>query len=144
MEPIFWHLRVNHFPIILGVVGAVACVIAAISRKDGAWRYAAITLVLAAASAYPAYWTGERAENIASGFEFGIDTVAMAEHEESAVWALCALLAAGVAAVFALVKPSLTSRIILLVVALAAVGATFNTAKTAGLIIHGEAAREFR
>lgn len=136
LDPVFMHLRVNHFPIILGMVGAVACVLAAITKKDAVWRYAAITMLLAGITSAPAYFTGERAEDIAGGFEY-IDAEAMDKHEESAKIAFALLLVSGGAAVLALTKLGSWTRWVLLVTSLAAAGAVTWTSKDAGGIVHG-------
>jgi hypothetical protein len=60
MDWIFAHLVVNHFPIILAVVASLAAVVAAVSGRDGAWRYAIATGLLAAVAAPIAFLTGQQ------------------------------------------------------------------------------------
>ncbi|MCG3135689.1 MAG: hypothetical protein HMLKMBBP_03421 [Planctomycetes bacterium] len=136
LDPVFMHLRVNHFPVILGAVGAAACLIALLVRKDGVWRYAAITMLLAGLTSAPAYFSGERAEEVAEGFEY-IDAAAMGDHEDSAKIAFALLLVAGVAAALHLKKLGGWTKWVLLATSLAAAGACFWTSKHAGGIVHG-------
>jgi hypothetical protein len=135
-DPVFLHLRVNHFPIILAMVGAGAAVVAAILRRDAIWRYALVTVLLGALSAPAAYWTGNAAEEKAEGFSY-IDADAMGEHEESAEIATIVCLAAGVAAAVALAKPNAATRWIFLALALGAAGTVAWTGMHAGRIVHG-------
>lgn len=137
-DPIFQHLRTNHFPIILAMVGVVAALLACVIRKDAIWKYAKVTMLLAAVTAPLAYWTGERAGDKAGGFETWIDHGAMQDHEETAEVALICLLVCGGAAGVALVKPTTLTRAIFVAAAVAAAGATTYTAAIAGNIIHGE------
>ena len=140
-DPVFQHLRLNHFPIILGMVAVIAIVIALISRRDGVWRYAMITMLIAGITAFPAYWTGERAYDKVYDWP-ELNPEALGDHEESAEVALWALLAAGGVAGVALVKKNTATRIAFVVTALVAVGATVYTGAQAGNIVHGEQERE--
>jgi hypothetical protein len=135
MDAVTLHLRTNHFPIILSVVATVAAVLALVLRKEGIWRYALVTALLAGLTAPIAYWTGDRAEDMAGEFE-NIALEHMADHEESAKFALAGLLVAGGAAVLALAKPNLGTRIGFLAVSLAATGLTGYTSSQAGKIVH--------
>lgn len=60
----YFHMIINHFPIILGVMGAAAAVLGLLVPRRGVWLYALASLTLAALSAYPAVFTGERAEHV--------------------------------------------------------------------------------
>lgn len=135
-DPVFQHLRTNHFPIILAMVGFVAAILACVIRKDAIWKYAKVTMLLAAVTAPLAYWTGERALDKAEGFE-NIDQASMGDHEETAEAALVCLLVCGAAAGVALVKPNTATRALFVVTALAAAGATAYTSAIAGNIVHG-------
>ncbi|MDQ2890998.1 MAG: hypothetical protein M3R65_10690 [Gemmatimonadota bacterium] len=55
------HALVNHFPIVLTVVGALAILLAAVHERRAIWVYGLATLTLAGATIYPASVTGERA-----------------------------------------------------------------------------------
>jgi uncharacterized membrane protein len=136
-DPVKQHLRVNHFPVVLALVGALACVVAAALRRDAVWRYALVTVVLAAVTAPLAYWTGLRAEDIAAEYEL-IASGDMEPHENAATAAMIALLVSGVAAGVALRKPSVAARWIALVLVLAAAGLMTWTAKIGGGIVHNQ------
>lgn len=135
MDPIFMHLRVNHFPVILPIVGAAAAVVALLLKRDDVWKYAMVTVILGALSAPIAYWTGYRAEDKAEGLDY-IDAERMDQHEESATWALVAILASGVAAGVALKVPKPAARYAFVAVAALAAGATTWTASHGGKIVH--------
>lgn len=55
------HTLVNHFPIVLTVIGALAVLLAAMYERRAIWMYALSTLTLAGLTIYPAWLTGERA-----------------------------------------------------------------------------------
>jgi hypothetical protein len=57
----YLHTLVNHFPIILTVVGALAVLLAAMYGRRGVWTYALWSLLLAGLTIYPAWLTGGRA-----------------------------------------------------------------------------------
>lgn len=137
MDPIFMHLRVNHFPIVLIVVGAVACAVAAATGRERIWTYGLVTTLIAGLSGPVAYWTGLRADDKASEFEV-LDLGAMADHESSALWAMIALVVAAVAAGVALARPKPALRWIVLALAVVAAGLCGWTGSQAGQIAHGE------
>jgi uncharacterized membrane protein len=56
------HIALNHFPIILTVVGAAAALLATLAPRRGTWMYAAACLTLAGLSVIPTYFTGEPAQ----------------------------------------------------------------------------------
>ena len=89
------HLMVNHFPIILALLGAAAAVLAFITRKRAVLLYTVATLTLAGASSYPALWSGEEAEE-AIEERWYVNRDQIHEHEESAEVAKWILLATGV------------------------------------------------
>lgn len=57
----YLHTLVNHFPIVLTVIGALAVLVAAMVPRRGTWVYALSTLVLAGVTVYPAWMSGHRA-----------------------------------------------------------------------------------
>jgi uncharacterized membrane protein len=57
----YLHTLVNHFPIVLTVVGALAVLFAAMYVRRAVWIYALSTLTLAGLTIYPAWLTGDRA-----------------------------------------------------------------------------------
>lgn len=59
----YLHTLVNHFPIVLTVVGALGVLVAALVPRRGTWVYALSTLTLAGIAIYPAWLTGDRADH---------------------------------------------------------------------------------
>lgn len=57
----YLHTLVNHFPVILTVVGAITVLIAAMFQRRAVWEYALVTLTLAGLTVYPAWMSGHRA-----------------------------------------------------------------------------------
>ncbi|MCE9637101.1 MAG: hypothetical protein K8T90_15460 [Planctomycetes bacterium] len=137
MDPILFHLRVNHFPIILAMVAVAAMGLAVVAKKDSFWGYGLVTMLIAAVSTPIAYWTGRGAEEVAGASEV-LDLEAMGEHEDSAVWALIALLVAGIASGVALARPKPMFRWIAIGTALVATALVLWTGKQAGQIAHGK------
>ncbi|MEO7043173.1 MAG: hypothetical protein ABI035_13000 [Gemmatimonadaceae bacterium] len=58
------HAFMNHFPIVLAVVGAIAVLLSAMIQRRAIWMYALSTLTLAGLTVYPASWTGHRASGV--------------------------------------------------------------------------------
>ncbi|HKG94255.1 MAG TPA: hypothetical protein VKA84_20250 [Gemmatimonadaceae bacterium] len=100
MDPVDLHLRINHFPIILSIVGAAAAVLAMITRRRAVWLYATATLALAGLTVYPALWTGHRAEDAVEDTWY-ITRRAIHEHEERGELAMYVMLATGALAAYA-------------------------------------------
>ena len=57
----YLHTLVNHFPIVLTVIGALAVLLSAMVQRRATWVYALSTLTLAGILIYPAWLTGGRA-----------------------------------------------------------------------------------
>lgn len=94
------HLVINHFPVILTVVGAAAALLALIVRRRGVWLYATATLALAGVSVVPTYLTGESAEEkIEHAWYVSHDVIE--EHELAGKWALWIVGAMGAVAAYA-------------------------------------------
>jgi uncharacterized membrane protein len=64
MTWLYLHLILNHFPVILALVGATACVIGASRRNQAAWTYGVISLAIAAACSIPTWITGYQAHYV--------------------------------------------------------------------------------
>jgi uncharacterized membrane protein len=140
MDWIFAHLVLNHFPIILAVVASLAAVVAAVSGRDGAWRYAIVTGLLAAVAAPIAFLTGQQAEEVAESLP-RLAEEAIETHEHWGLYALIALGVAGVLAVLALALKSRGTRWLFAVGMWAATGVMLQTALHGGEIEHSEEAR---
>jgi hypothetical protein len=57
----YLHTLINHFPIVLTVVGAVAVLFASLIARRAIWVYSLACLVLAGVTIYPAWLSGGRA-----------------------------------------------------------------------------------
>jgi hypothetical protein len=138
MDPVLLHLRVNHCPICLGVLATTAAVLAAVLRKDPVWKYAQITMFVAAVSAAAAQWTGERAETVLGGLDNLNEGIydRMYDHQDSATLALWCMLTAGAAAAVSFWKPHAATRWIFLAAAIGGTVAVGITSKNGGEILH--------
>jgi uncharacterized membrane protein len=138
------HLMLNHFPIILVVIGAAAAVLATLVPRRGTWMYAAASLTLAGLFVIPTYFTGEPAEK-ALNRPWYITRDSIHAHESAAL--ISAILVGAVALIAAfgwrrMVRyPRETSlpgalRIALLVGSLVASAHIFYTSLLGGRIVH--------
>ena len=93
------HIMINHFPIILVMMGTLAALLGLFRSRRGIWLYATATLTLAALTAIPTYFTGGPAEK---GLHrpWYVARAAIHNHEDAA---LIATIITGVAGLFALV-----------------------------------------
>jgi uncharacterized membrane protein len=128
------HLMVNHFPIVLSLIGALATLAALIRKRSSIWTYAAATLVLAGLSAPVALLTGQRAEHEAEKLSF-VTEKAIHQHEERAEVAMWLTVAAGVSAIIALWRAQAKWRMLMAVLALAAAVALGLAAFEGGKIV---------
>ena len=96
----YLHTIVNHFPIILNVVGAVVLLLALVIRRRGLWLYGLATMTLAGSSVYPAYLTGDEAAEALEGTWY-IVPAAVKEHGAAADFALWWLLLTGAVCAYA-------------------------------------------
>ena len=93
------HIMINHFPVILVVMGALAALLGMVRSRRGIWLYASATMTLAALTAIPTYFTGEPAEH-ALNRPWYIARSSIHTHEDAA---LIATIITGVAGLVALV-----------------------------------------
>ena len=96
----YLHTLINHFPIILNVVGFAVLIFALFKKSRGVWLYAVATLTLAGLSAYPAFFTGDQAAHALRGVWY-IVRESVHAHDESAGYALTMLLITGAVSAFA-------------------------------------------
>lgn len=148
MNAAYLHLLVNHFPIVLSIVGAIAAVIALFTKHRTTWTFALGALLLAGLTVYPAVFTGEGAEEVMRNVWY-ISRDVVHEHEEAAEFALWATLATGVVAGAAmwrertaytggrtiLASPGWLRALVALLAVLSA-ATLIRTAWTAGYIVH--------
>lgn len=77
------HLVVNHFPIIVPIVGVLVLIVGFVSKSETIKRTALGIFVLGAIMTFPAMYTGEGAEEIAEKLP-GVTDAIIHRHEEKA------------------------------------------------------------
>ena len=148
MDAPYIHLLVNHFPIVLSVVGALAALLALFTRHRTTWTFALGALLLAALAIYPAFFTGGRAADDMKDVWFVGEGVIL-EHAAAAKWSLWVTLATGLVAVGAIFKERTTYtggrtilasptwlRALVAVMGVASAVVLGRTAWTAGYVVH--------
>ena len=140
----YLHTLVNHFPIVLTVVGSAVLVLALITRGRGVWLYALATLTLAGLSVYPAYFTGDEASDAVRNTWYIVRSM-VREHSQSADWALVTVLIMGAASAYAwwrMLKrdigalPPVWLRWLVSLLAALALSVVVRTAVLGGRIVH--------
>jgi hypothetical protein len=100
MDAAYLHIVINHFPIVLSLLGLAAAVASFVWRRRAVWLYAVATLTLAGLSAYPAVFTGHGAEESMEDMNY-VRREAIHDHEEAADLAMWVLLATGAVSAYA-------------------------------------------
>ena len=100
VDAAYLHLLVNHIPIILAGLGALAAAAALVTRKRAVWLYALATITLAGLGAAPAFVSGRFAEDVMRGAWY-VERGSWRAHEDSAEVATILLLASGAISAFA-------------------------------------------
>jgi len=139
----YLHLLVNHFPVVLSIVGFASVVVGAVSKRDFFWRAGLMLMVLAGVAAIVAFLTGDQAAHIMRDRAFVVQGTISA-HDSAAGIALWALLVAGAISAFALWRAragSVTAlpawlRQLLLLAALVGAILVANAAYRGGQIVH--------
>jgi hypothetical protein len=138
------HTLINHFPIILSVVGTAVLVAALIWRRRGLWLYAVATLTLAGLSIYPAFFTGDQAAHAVKNVWYIVPDM-VHEHDQAAGFALTSVLIMGALSAYTwwrmlkrepTVLPPVWLRVVLVVVALWSLSVVTRTAYLGGKIVH--------
>jgi hypothetical protein len=138
------HILINHFPIVLMVVGSAAVLLALIVRQRIVWLYALATLTLAGLSIYPVFFTGDRAADALEHTWYIVRSM-VEEHDQSAGFALPAVLLVGAASAYAwwrMVRREVTGlppvwlRAAVSVLAAFALSVVIRTAYLGGKIVH--------
>jgi len=144
MDASYLHLLVNHVPIILTVIGAMAAVLAIATRRRAVWLYALVSLTIAGVSAYPVMLTGHAAEDVMKD-KWYVTRDSIKEHEEAgetAMWVLIAMGAVSAYAWWRLARPGETGvpplwlGALVVVLSLAGVGTTTIAAYRGGNIVY--------
>lgn len=100
IDAAYLHLLVNHVPIILTLVGALAAVIGLVTRRRGIWLYALASLTMAGVTAYPVMLTGHAAEDVMKD-KWYVTRDAIHEHEDAGETAMWVMLAMGAVSAYA-------------------------------------------
>lgn len=137
------HLALNHLPVVGILIGAATLGFGVLFKKEAPHRVGLWLLVAAALLAIPAYLTGEPAEHVAEDLP-AVTEAWIEPHEDAAAVALTLALAAGLAAVPALLLEhtkrtfAMKAAWFALILALAASGSMAYTAALGGKIRHTE------
>jgi uncharacterized membrane protein len=135
---------VNHFPIILAVMGTLAVLLAVVRGQRGIWLYGTISLTFAALTVIPAYFTGQPAEH-ALNRPWYVARGVIHSHEDVAKISALLVLLAGLVALLAWrrlvrypreVKMPGTLRLGLVVTSVAASTAIGYASWLGGRIVH--------
>jgi hypothetical protein len=138
------HITLNHFPIILTIVGSAVLALALIVRQRGVWLYAVATLTLAGLSIYPVFFTGDKAADVLEHTWYVVRSM-VEEHDESAGFALWATLIMGAVSAYAWWRmlrreiagiPPVWLRTLITVLTALALAIVVRTAYLGGQIIH--------
>ena len=140
------HLLINHFPIIMAVMGATAVIVALVMGWRSAWLYAVASLTVMGLSAYPVVFTGKHADKALNDPWYIVHGV-IDKHEAASDWALWMMIATGVVAAYAwwravrrdgdTQRPPLWLRVLVLVGALMSLATVTRTALLGGDIVQG-------
>lgn len=137
------HAILNHFPIVLVVVGAIVLLAALLRPMRGAWLYALGSFILAALSIYPAWLTGEQTAKFVRDAWY-IAPGAVHRHAETADITLWIVLALGLVSLIAwlsivrtvnAISPANWLRTLVALLAIAALGALGVTAYFGGKVV---------
>ena len=143
MNQAHYHLLFNHLPIIVPMVGFLVLIGGFITRSEVVKRTAYFIFTLGALFTFPAFATGEGAEDIAKGIK-GIGRGVIHEHEESAETFALLSYGLGVVSIIALwsnwKRKSFSNALAVIVIICAAVVMFFaqQTGLSGGQIRHTE------
>ena len=138
------HLMINHFPVILTVVGTAVLLLAFLRPRRGIWLHAAATLTLAGLSAYPTFFSGDEAADVMKHKWYVVPDMIQA-HDNAASITVWVLLVMGGFAAYAwwrMTRASTTTlppkwlRLVVLLLALGGTGAVAYTAYLGGRIVY--------
>lgn len=137
------HTILNHFPVVLTIVGMVAALLGLVWPRRALWLYSVVSLTLAGVTAYPAWQSGEEAAETVRRAWY-IAPGAIKRHAEVADSTLWVLLAVGVIAAFvwwrlsrspATETPAVWLRVLVLAGSIASFGAVTYAAWLGGAIV---------
>jgi uncharacterized membrane protein len=137
------HLLINHFPVVLSVVGLGAAILGFVVRRRGLWQSAMGALTIAGLFVFPVHFTGDKADE-ALNDPWYIKPGVIEAHDKAAGIAMWVILAVGAFAAYSWWRSIKRPQEIIpgwvrgavFVGALAAVGTVTYTAYLGGKIIH--------
>lgn len=139
------HLMVNHFPVILAIMGLAAVVLALVTRGRVAWLYAVATLTVAGVTVWPVHLTGDFAADVMKHKWYVVRDM-IEKHDNFSGITMWVILATGAISAYAwwlMVRrrpgeplPAWL-RVSILVGALGSVGTSAYTAYLGGQIVYG-------
>ena len=103
MNGAYWHLLLNHFPPIFAIAALFVLFLGVIWRNDAVLRVSFILVVVTAVVTFPVFRSGGAAEHVVKTMD-GINRAAIEPHQEAANATFVACCAAGVVALFALIR----------------------------------------
>ena len=143
-KPEYVHVLLNHLPIYGTILGALALSISLVLRSRAAQITALTLTLIAGASAYPVFVTGQRAYKTIRGMADDAGADALDEHMDraektmGAFYFLAALAAAGLLVPMKWPKSALPLTILTLVVAILCSGIAVYIAQSGGQVRHPE------
>ncbi|MBK8621529.1 MAG: hypothetical protein IPN79_07155 [Saprospiraceae bacterium] len=142
------HLVVNHFPIIVPIVGMLILIVGLLAKSDSVLKTAFGVFILGALMTFPAMYTGEGAEEIAEKLPAVTDALIEAHEEKAETLAIINYLLGFVSLIgfWAFMKQkSFANYIAIAVLALGLAGIYFGkmTGTTGGEIRHTEIRSDF-
>ncbi|QYO67405.1 hypothetical protein [Leptolyngbya sp. 7M] len=145
MDWTYFHLALNHFPVIGAIFGAIILGWGVFRRNDPVSKVGLCLVVFTAMIAIPVFLTGEPAEETVENLPGVVESL-IENHEDFAKFALIAALISGVSALITLVYLSLKKEnglgrgllFATLILSLITVATMGWTAKLGGVIRHTE------
>lgn len=145
MDAVYFHLALNHFPVIASIFGLIILGYGALRRCDPLTNTGLVIMIVTGLVAIPVYLTGEPAEEVVEGLPGVIESL-IESHEDFAKFALASAIVSGTVALVALLyswarSESKAGRSLVwaaLVLAAVTVGTMGWTAKLGGVIRHTE------
>ena len=146
MNPAYLHLLVNHFPIVLSVVGAGMILLAIALKRDSLWRFGMGCVALAGLGALAAFFTGRGAEDVMRRAWY-VQRATIGAHEDAGELAMWVTVVAAAICAYALWRssgrpaPGATAfpallRVLTTLGALAAAGTAGYAGYLGGKIVH--------
>ena len=143
-KPEYLHVLLNHLPIYGTILGALALAISLVLRSRAAQITALILTLIAGASAYPVFVTGQRAYKTIRGMADDAGADALDEHMDRAektigtFYFLVALAAAGLLVPIKWPKSAFLLATLTLVIAILCSGIAVYIARPGGQVRHPE------